>query len=74
MMFFNPSTRTRNSFESGIFQLEGHGNFLEPSATRLPTLEGEDVPYKRERISDMARVLSSMGAGIVIRILGGAVN
>jgi N-acetylornithine carbamoyltransferase len=74
MMFFNPSTRTRNSFESGIFQLGGHGNFLEPSATRLPTLEGEDVPYKTERISDVARVLSSMGEGISIRILGDAVK
>ncbi len=74
MMFFNPSTRTRNSFESGIFQLGGHGNFLEPSATRLPTLEGEDVPYKTERISDMARVFTGMGDGIAIRILGDAVN
>lgn len=74
MFFFNPSTRTRNSFESGIFQLGGHGNFLEPSTTRLPTLEGEDVPYKTERISDVARVLSGMGEGIAIRILGDAVN
>jgi len=74
MMFFNPSTRTRNSFESGIFQLGGHGNFLEPSSSRLPTLEGEDVPYKSERISDMARVFTGMGDAIAIRILGAAVN
>jgi ornithine carbamoyltransferase len=45
MMFFNPSLRTRNSFEAGIFQLGGHAHFLQPEATRLPTLEGEDVPY-----------------------------
>jgi len=70
MMFFNPSLRTRNSFEVGIFQLGGHGNFLVPEATRLPTLEGEDVPYQSERISDVARVLSSMGDCIAIRILG----
>ena len=74
MFFFNASTRTRNSFESGIFQLGGHGNFLQPSATRLPTLEGEDVPYKTERISDVARALSGMGDAIAIRILGDAVN
>lgn len=74
MMFFNPSLRTRNSFEAGIFQLGGHAHFLQPEATRLPTLEGEDVPYQSERISDVARVLSSMGDAIAIRVLGGAVN
>jgi len=74
MMFFNPSLRTRNSFEAGIFQLGGHAHFLQPEATRLPTLEGEDVPYASERISDVARVLSRMGDCIAIRILGGAVN
>lgn len=74
MMFFNPSLRTRNSFEAGIFQLGGHAHFLEPSATRLPTLEGEDVAYQGERISDMARVLSRMGDAIAIRVLGGAVD
>jgi len=74
MMFFNPSLRTRNSFEAGIFQLGGHGHFLQPEATRLPTLEGEDVPYASERIADVARVLSRMGDAIAIRILGAAVN
>jgi N-acetylornithine carbamoyltransferase len=74
MMFFNPSLRTRNSFEAGIFQLGGHGNFLVPEATRLPTLEGEDVPYQSERISDVARVLSRMGDCIAIRILGDKVG
>jgi ornithine carbamoyltransferase len=74
MMFFNPSLRTRNSFEAGIFQLGGHAHYLEPSATRLPTLEGEDVPYQSERIADVARVLSRMGDAIAIRILGGAVD
>jgi len=74
MMFFNPSLRTRNSFEAGIFQLGGHAHFLEPSATRLPTLEGEDVPYQSERIADVARVLSRMGDAIAIRILGNAVD
>ncbi len=74
MMFFNPSLRTRNSFEAGIFQLGGHAHFLQPEATRLPTLEGEDVPYASERISDVARVLSRMGDCIAIRILGDKVS
>ncbi len=74
MLFFNPSLRTRNSFEAGIFQLGGHGHFLQPEATRLPTLEGEDIPYQSERISDVARVLSRMGDAISIRILGDKVD
>jgi N-acetylornithine carbamoyltransferase len=74
MMFFNPSLRTRNSFEAGIYQLGGHAHFLEPSATRLPTLEGEDLGYASERITDMARVLSRMGDAISIRILGDVVG
>ena len=74
MMFFNPSLRTRNSFEAGIFQLGGHAHFLQPDAVRLPTLEGEDVEYGSERISDMARVLSRMGDALAIRILGDKVN
>jgi N-acetylornithine carbamoyltransferase len=74
MMFFNPSLRTRNSFEAGIFQLGGHGHFLQPESTRLPTLEGEDQGYGSERISDVARVLSRMGDCIAIRILGDKVD
>ena len=74
MMFFNPSLRTRNSFEAGIFQLGGHAHFLEPSSTRLPTLEGEDLGYASERISDVARVLSRMGDALAIRILGDVVD
>ena len=74
MMFFNPSLRTRNSFEGGMTQLGGHAHFLEPSSTRLPTLEGEDMGYASERISDVARVLSSMGDAIAIRILGDVVG
>jgi len=74
MMFFNASTRTRNSFEAGIYQLGGNGHFLEPSATRVPSLKGEDIAYKTERISDMARVFSSMGEALAIRILGDVVG
>lgn len=74
MLFFNPSLRTRNSFEAGVFELGGHAHFLEPSATRLPALEGEEVAYETERISDVARVLSRMGDAIAIRILGDVVG
>jgi N-acetylornithine carbamoyltransferase len=74
MMFFNPSTRTRNSFEAGIFQLGGHGHFLQPSATRIPSLAGEDVAYKTERISDMVRSIQGMGDCIAVRILGDVVG
>lgn len=74
MMFFNPSLRTRNSFEAGMFQLGGHAHFLEPSSSRLPALEGEEVAYQTERISDVARTLSSMGDAIAIRILGDPVG
>ena len=74
MMFFHPNLLKRNSFEAGIFQLGGHGHFLEPSSTRLPTLEGEDLGYASERISDVARVLSRMGDCIAIRILGDVVG
>lgn len=74
MMFFNQSLRTRNSFEAGMFELGGHAHFLEPSATRVPALESEEIAYKTERISDVARVLSRMGAAIAIRILGDVVG
>jgi len=74
MMFFNPSLRTRNSFEAGIFQLGGHAHFLDPASARRPALEGEETAYQTERISDVARVLSRMGDAIAIRILGDAVG
>lgn len=74
MMFFNPSLRTRNSFEAGMFQLGGHAHFLETSSTRMPTLEGEDMGYASERIVDVARVLSRMGDVLAVRILGDAVK
>lgn len=58
MMFFNPSLRTRNSFEAGIFELGGHAHFLEPGSTRLPTLEGEDVGYASEHFGHGTRALA----------------
>jgi N-acetylornithine carbamoyltransferase len=74
MLFFNDSLRTRNSFEAGMTQLGGHAHFLDPSQIYKPALPGEDVPYKTERISDVARVLSEMGDAISIRIYGDSVE
>lgn len=74
MLFFNDSLRTRNSFEAGMTQLGGHAHFLDPSNIYKPALPGEDIPYKTERIADVARVLSEMGNAISIRIYGGAVD
>jgi ornithine carbamoyltransferase len=67
MLFFNDSTRTRNSFEAAMTQLGGHAHFIRPDTMRL-TLD--PVPTgKGESIKDTAAVLSRMGHGIGIRLL-----
>jgi ornithine carbamoyltransferase len=58
MIFTKSSTRTRVSFETGIYQLGGIGMFL----------SGSDIQLGRgEPISDTAQVLSRMVDGIMIR-------
>ena len=74
MLFYNPSLRTRNSFQTGIFQLGGQGIYLTPTAVYRPALAGDEIPYVTERISDVARVLSRFGDAISIRIYGESVN
>jgi len=37
MFFYNPSVRTRQSFECAATELGGHAQFLEPKAMRLKT-------------------------------------
>lgn len=74
MLFYNPSLRTRNSFQTGIFQLGGQAIYLSPKAVYRPALAGEEIPYVTERISDVARVLSGYGDAISIRIYGEAVE
>lgn len=58
MIFFDSSTRTRNSFETGMTQLGGHAIFLSPDKMQIS--HGENA-------KDTASVLSRFGDGIAIR-------
>ncbi len=70
MIFYNKSLRTRNSFQTGIYQLGGQGIYISPDQVYAPTLPEDMVPYQTEAIRDVARVLSRYGDGIAIRIYG----
>jgi len=59
MIFAKPSTRTRVSFEVGMFQLGGHALYFQ-----------ENNFGKRETIPDIARVLSRYVDGIMARLFG----
>lgn len=59
MLFQKPSTRTRVSFEVGMFQLGGYGLFL----------GGDQLQLQRgETLADTAKVLSGYVDGIVARV------
>ena len=58
LMFFEQSTRTRNSMEAGLAQLGGHANFLDTSTMQIS--HGESA-------KDTAVILSSYGHGIAAR-------
>ncbi|MEA3501080.1 MAG: ornithine carbamoyltransferase [Candidatus Marinimicrobia bacterium] len=74
MFFFNPSLRTRVSFEAAATELGGHAQFLEPKTMRLKkTSEGVEV-QAGETIEDAASALDRYASGMGIRILEGAVE
>jgi len=58
MIFDKASTRTRVSFETGMYQLGGHALFLHSGTTQLG---------RGEPIEDSARVISSMVDAVMIR-------
>jgi N-acetylornithine carbamoyltransferase len=58
MIFFDKSTRTRNSFEAGMTQLGGHAHYL--TADMMQVSHGESP-------KDTGIILSSYGHGIAIR-------
>ena len=64
MFFYNPSVRTRQSFEAAATELGGHAQFLEPRAMRLKT-----ATTAGETVEDAAQVMSRYAAGLGIRIL-----
>jgi len=58
LIFFDKSTRTRNSFEAGMTQLGGHAHFIEAQTSQIA--HGESP-------KDMGIILSSYGHSIAIR-------
>jgi len=69
MFFYNPSVRTRQSFEAAATELGGHAQFLEPKSMRLKSAKSAG-----ETVEDAAQVMSRYAVGIGIRILETAID
>jgi N-acetylornithine carbamoyltransferase len=70
LLFFNPSLRTRTSFELGIFQLGGHAIVLEPGKGAWPIEFDDGVDHGRraeEHVEEVAQVLSRYVDAIAVR-------
>jgi ornithine carbamoyltransferase len=64
MFFFNPSVRTRMSFEAAATELGGHAQFMTPSSGRF-----KSEKQAGESVEDAAKVMARYVVGIGIRIL-----
>ncbi len=70
LLFFNPSMRTRTSFEIGAFQLGAHAVVLQPGSDAWPIAfdDGAVMDGKaEEHVAEVARVLSSYCDIIAVR-------
>ena len=58
MFFYNPSVRTRQSFEGAATELGGHAQFLEPKSMRL-----KEKRKAGEKVEDAAKVMNRYAVG-----------
>jgi len=69
MMFYNPSLRTRCSFEAAATELGGHAQFLETQGMRLRKMKDGKEVQAGETVEDAAKVFDRYGCGVGIRML-----
>ena len=70
LVFFNPSLRTRTSFEIGVFEMGGHAVVLEPGKGAWPIEYRDGVVMDgeaEEHVEEVARVLSRYCDLIAVR-------
>jgi N-acetylornithine carbamoyltransferase len=70
LVFFNPSLRTRSSFEIGVYEMGGHAVVLEPGKGAWPIEYRDGVVMDgdaEEHVEEVARVLSRYADLICVR-------
>ncbi len=70
LVFFNPSLRTRSSFEIGVFEMGGHAVVLEPGKGAWPIEYRDGMVMDgdaEEHVEEVARVLSRYCDVICVR-------